>query len=304
MPSIIVPARNGRRFTQNCLASILHAVALLKLDCEFILIDDNSDPAEGILDVFCQFRDRAQDQAVKIIRTKTRQHYSGVFSIGVHHATCEPIFFISNDMMVTTRFMQALLLVSALSREFGIVRGTSNHCDSHPEHVAAPPAMPSSYQEVEAFAQKIFAANACSYVEDDLLSGDAILVKRSVVERIGVMDLRFFGYFGDVDYGMRAHLAGFKLVCAKGAWLFHEGAGHVKRDLECTDRGVEELHRARMAMVESAYQKFRAKWELEGPAVYDNLGRLSYFAQARAQADRVPLKADFPLSLLDDLEYH
>ena len=34
-----------------------------------------------------------------------------------------------------------------------------------------------------------------------------------------------FGYFGDIDYGVRAHLAGFKLVCAKGAWLFHE-TGH------------------------------------------------------------------------------
>jgi 2,4-dienoyl-CoA reductase-like NADH-dependent reductase (Old Yellow Enzyme family) len=45
-----------------------------------------------------------------------------------------------------------------------------------------------------------------------------------------VPDLRFFGYFGDVGFGLRAHLAGFKLVCAKGAWLWHRRAGHVMAD--------------------------------------------------------------------------
>ena len=304
MPSIIVPARNSRDFTQTCLGSILHAVSLLKLDCEFVLIDDESDPAEGILDVFREFRERAKGHAVKIIRSRTHQHYSGVFSIGLHHSTHDLIFFISNDMIVPARFLQGLLLVSALSPQFGVVRGTSNWCDNHPQHAIEPPDPPRSYKDVEGFAQSVFAANACTFVEDELLSGDAILLKRSVVERIGVLDLRFFGYFGDIDYGMRAHLAGFKLVCARGAWLFHEGAGHVKRDIARTGRLAEELHRRRMEMVEAAFQEFRRKWHIESPASYDSSVPTHYFRHAETNAGRVPLKVDFPLSVLDDLEYH
>jgi GT2 family glycosyltransferase len=302
--SIIVPARNSREFTRTCLETILHSVGLLKLKCQFILIDDNSDAQEGILDVFRQHRAQARGHKVEIIRCKTHQHYSGVFSIGLHHASEDVIFFISNDMIVPPRFLEALLCVSALSSDFGIVRGTSNYCDSHPEHVVVPPQPLKSFRDVEAASQTVFGAYGCTYAEDEVLSGDAILIKRALVERIGVLDLRFFGYFGDVDYGMRAHLAGFKLVCAKGAWLYHLGAGHVKREAERQRADFEALHRHRMAMVQAAYQEFRRKWYLEKPETYDDQHTLQHFGHARANAHRVPLKFDFPLSVLGELEYH
>lgn len=305
MPSIIVPARNNREFTQRCLGTILHSIGALKLKCEIVLIDDESEPDEKLVDLFRQFRSQAAGHEVKIIRSRKRQHYSGVFSIGLHHSTHDVIFFISNDMYVTPRFLQAELLVSALSRDFGIVRGTSNHTDSHAEHMVVPPEMPKAYPDVEAMSHKVFAQNACAYVEDRVLSGDAILIKREVVDKIGVLDLRFFGYFGDIDYGMRAHLAGFKLVCAKGAWLFHEGAGHVKGEMARADNAqFDEFRRRRLEMVDAAYQEFRKKWNIAAPEHYAELNSLYFFEQAEAQADRVSLKCDFPLSVLNDLEYY
>ena len=56
MPSIIVPARNNAEFTATCLASILFAVSRLNLNCEFILVDDASEPEEKVLDAFRQHR--------------------------------------------------------------------------------------------------------------------------------------------------------------------------------------------------------------------------------------------------------
>ena len=225
MPSIIVPARNNAEFTATCLASILFAVSRLNLNCEFILVDDATAPEEKILDAFRAHRANAIGHQTKIVRSRKHQHYSGVFSIGLHLATRDIVFFISNDMLVTPSFIQAILLVSSLSRDFGIIRGTSNYTDSHPEHLVEPKEQLKTFQEIDNFSRSVFSANSCRYVEDQVLSGDAILLKRSLIERIGVLDLRFFGYFGDIDYGVRAHLAGFKLVCAKGAWLHHEGPG-------------------------------------------------------------------------------
>jgi GT2 family glycosyltransferase len=307
VPSIIVPARNNAQFTATCLASVLFTVSRLNLNCEFILVDDASSPEEKILDAFRLHRANAVGHETKIVRSRKHQHYSGVFSIGLHLATRDIVFFISNDMLVMPSFMQAILLVSSLSRDFGIIRGPSNYTDSHPEHLVEPKEHFKSIQEVDNFSRNIFSANGCRYVEDQVLSGDAVLVKRSLIERIGVLDLRFFGYFGDIDYGVRAHLAGFKLVCAKGAWLFHEGGGHVKHEMALQALTVDEARDRRMAMVETAYQEFRKKWDLATPEVWGGGGSveaLHFFDRVRPNARDAPLKYDFPSSVMDDLEIY
>jgi GT2 family glycosyltransferase len=304
VPSIIVPARNHAQFTATCLGSILYSVSRLNLKCEFILIDDASDPDERIIDIFRDHRAKAPGHEFKIIRSNKHQHYSGVFSIGLSQSTRDLIFFISNDMVTTTSFFEAQLLVSSLSREIGIVRGTSNYTDSHPEYQIAPPERLKSYPEIDQFSRNQFSAHTCGYAEDRILSGDAILLKRELVERIGVLDLRFFGYFGDIDYGMRAQLAGFKMVCAKGAWLYHEGGGHLIAEMQRKKVEYSELHARRMALVEAAYQEFRRKWHLEGPAHWEVRQSHDFVAKAKANADRVALKYDFPASANEDLEFY
>src|SRR5207237_9584249 len=142
--------------------------------------------------------------------------------------------------------LQAFLLVSSLSRSFCLVRGASNYVDSHLEHCVEPKDRPKHFRDVDEFARGVFNSAGRSFVEDRLLSGDAILLKLELVDRIGVLDLRFFGYFGDIDYGMRAHLAGFKLVCAKGAWLFQEGSGHVKQEMAQQALTVNQARDRRM----------------------------------------------------------
>jgi GT2 family glycosyltransferase len=302
--SIIVPARNNRVITAACLGSILSALYRLQIKAEFILVDDASDPDEGILGVFQEHRSNAMGHACKIVRCATWQHYSGVFSIGLSQATRDLIYFISNDMRVTPTFIEAQLMVSALSRDFGIVRGTSNHADSHPEHTVPLPEGANGDAMIEEFSQKIFRANGAKFVEDRVLSGDAILIKRSLVERIGVLDMRFFGFFGDLDYGMRAHLAGFKLVCAKGAWLFHEGSGHVKREVEKLSSTWDARNAARMKLVNSAYQEFRKKWNIPYPETYTDVRAIRYFETARANGGKVPLKCELPSDIMNGLEFH
>lgn len=305
MPSIIVPARNGFEPTSICLGTLLHSVTLLNLKCEFILVDDASDEAERIQEAFRNHRASAKGHETKIIRSRKHQHYSRVFSIGLHFATRDVVFFISNDMMVTPYFLQALLLVSSLSREFGIVRGTSNYVDSHPEHMVRPNEVLKDYRGVENFSHRVFTTQGGAAVEDNILSGDAILIKRELIDRIGVVDMRYFGYFGDIDYGMRTHLAGLKLICAKGAWLFHEGGGYVKREMQRDGIAIDQARDKRLALVEDAYREFRAKWNIGQPARWEagtHAGSLNFNNIARDHAESVPLRYDFPGAAMNDLD--
>jgi len=286
--------------TSNCLSTTLHSVDMLGFSCEFILIDDASEPGENILAAFQEARAKPSRHSFKIFRTRARQHYTGVFSLGLSAATRDQIFFLSNDMIVTPFFISKLLLVANQNRDVGIVRGTSNYVDSHPEHTVVPDRPVSSYAEIQAFSGQVAQKYGSSFTEDRLLSGDAILIKRAVVEKIGVMDLRFFGYFGDVDYGMRAHLAGFKLACARGAWLLHHGGGHVLREIEVNrERDHLAATSRRMALVRAAYEKFREKWSDKLPEQYDPDKPALFFDVAEENRDRVALKYDLPAAFRD-----
>lgn len=282
MLSVIIPARNSRQLTTECLDSVMFTFNAIEANVEYILIDDDSDADERISDLFLEFRDSVNSE-VKIIRFLERQHYTGVFSCGLSQAKGDIILFLSNDMMVTPDFIKTLLSVISLSDNIGIVRGTSQWIDSHPEHECAPPLPVRNYEDVLNFSSYVSKYFGLAYTEDDFLSGDAVLIKRSVVNKIGVMDTRFFGYFGDSDYGLRAQRAGFKLVCAKGAWLHHEGSGHVKYQNLLGKEAVQVTSASVIEMVHTAYSKFREKWQNSLPEIYTDIKDIDFEKLTKSQ---------------------
>ena len=118
-------------------------------------------------------------------------------------------------------------------------------------------------QDIDQFAETVFREHRTRHVVDNVLSGDAVWIRRRVIDAIGVLDTRFFGYFGDVDYGLRVQKAGFQLVCAKGAWLYHRGEGHVRRDATATGRPLADLREQRRRLVHEAGRLFLEKWGVD-----------------------------------------
>lgn len=57
--------------------------------------------------------------------------------------------------------------------------------------------------------------------EVDYLSGCALLVSRRFVQKVGLLDDRFFMYHEDVDWGVRARAAGFQVVVVRQARVWH-----------------------------------------------------------------------------------
>jgi GT2 family glycosyltransferase len=268
MISIILPSRNAAAWTGRALASIRHSLLQLGWgDVEMILLDDDSDPKLGILPLFKEFRNRS-GLTCRIVHFKTHQHYSRVFSAGLSIAKGDKVFFLSNDMIFTPDFFRVLAGVSDLDKSIGIVRATSNYVDSHPEHMVDLPKPQMTFGEIVAFSQSIASKRGHEFVVDSLLSADAVLIQRALIDAIGTVDPIYFGYFGDVDYGLRAIRAGFKLVCAKGAWIFHEGAGHIK-DRYLHPEENPGLDTERELLVQKGYEIFRTKWDKTLPERYD-----------------------------------
>jgi GT2 family glycosyltransferase len=226
---------------------------------EVLLIDDaGSDPR--IADIFSDFQQKTK-WPTRIFRLRKRGHYTGVFNLALAKCEGERLFFLSNDMQVTPSFLTAQLGVLGLSDDIAAVRGTSQYTDSFPHHKVVPPFPSRGYDDILDFSRYVFEYHALAYEEDRLFSGDAVLMRRSVLSRLGGFDPRFFGYYSDFDYGLRAQKAGFRLVCAKGAWLHHEGAGHIKDESVREDKSLDSVSARRNELIQADYLLFREKWD-------------------------------------------
>lgn len=283
MLTFIVPARSSPDITKTCLDSIVHSLKRLGLAdrAEFILQDDNSDAEYGIADLFRNFRAET-GLPTHIARFKKQQHYTGSFAYGLSRARGQNVFFISNDMTVTPAWMRTILAVAAIDPAYGIIRGTAEIVDSHPEHQYHPPFAARSVQDVDSFSEYMANTLGLLHGEDQLLSGDAVLIKRALIDKIGVFDRQYFGYFGDIDFGIRAQRAGFKLICAKGAWLRHSGQGYVKAEAQKNNLTMDEQIVKRMAVVQKAYSAFRLKWDPSLPEVFPRSTEILDFPKMRA----------------------
>jgi GT2 family glycosyltransferase len=109
----------------------------------------------------------------------------------------------------------------------GVVRGCSNFVDNGlSTHNIPLPSDLAGWYDLAEFAASIEQKDTGKYLYDSYLTGDAFLVTRAVIDQIGTFDPVFYGYFADHDYGIRARIAGFKLVLARGAYAMHNRAAN------------------------------------------------------------------------------
>lgn len=64
-----------------------------------------------------------------------------------------------------------------------------------------------------------------SIMEIEALAGCFLMVRRDIVDQVGVLDERFFFYSEDVDWCKRIHNAGWKLIHYPKAQIIHYGRG-------------------------------------------------------------------------------
>ncbi|MEA2711356.1 MAG: hypothetical protein QOF78_3957 [Phycisphaerales bacterium] len=305
MISVVLSVRNNSQQAANCLSSMARTFAQLKTAVEFILIDDNSDAAQNVPQIFEQFRAQIRVGAatpgagpkVTAMLFKQQQHYTRALAYGFSAARGRQVLFVSHDMLLTADYVRTLMAVAASDDSIGLVRGTSPFVDCFPEHFIIPPLPIRSFEDLDVFARYVADYHGLTWTEDPMLTGDSMLIKREVFDKIGVFDPRYFGYFGDIDFGLRLQRAGFKMVCAKGAWLWHEGQGAYKDQARATETDYQVIHRKRMEVVNAAYQAFRAKWDETMPPNYGGTAKLDF---DRLRTASVPPAGEFQPAVAPD----
>ena len=225
---IILLNWNGRDDTLACLHS------LLQLDYpnyRIILVDNAS--TDGLVDVV-----RTDFPAVTVLQNAENLGFAEGNNVGMRYAltlACDYILLLNNDTVVAPDFLSKLIAVSEANPELGMLSPYIYHYDA-PEKLwfyRASINWMNGYGNHDESPDKdrmmIYMQN--EYFDDsDYLSGCALLVKSIVIQKIGMLDSRFFAYYEDVDWSLRCKRAGWQLAVVPSASIWHKSTSDGNSD--------------------------------------------------------------------------
>jgi GT2 family glycosyltransferase len=213
---IIVLCYNGVELTLECLAS-LRQLSIPQAD---VLIVDNasSDGTPAAV--------RARFPEVAVIETGANLGFAAGNNVGLRYALergYDYALLLNNDTEVAPDFLKELVTAAESAPEIGVVGPTIVYYERPDLIWSAGGAIDwqrgtSAMRGIgEPVAQLPPAAR-----DVDFVTGCALLCKRAVLERVGLLDERFFMYYEETEWCVRARRAGFRILHVPSARVLHK----------------------------------------------------------------------------------
>jgi N-acetylglucosaminyl-diphospho-decaprenol L-rhamnosyltransferase len=263
--TIAVAAHGNAQASTACLRGILLSA---QGDFELILVDDCSPDRDATMEAFNEAK-RQHANTVIYQSVGKALEYSGSVNAILSHAKGEYIFFISNDIITTPYYFATILEIAASDPGIGIIRGSSNFVDNELESHNLQPIHPiHTIEDVRREGRDVLALFGCHHIPDVFLTGDAFMVTRALLNKIGTFDPLFYGYFADHDFGVRAQAAGFQTVLAPGAYAYHMQQANMNYLSEAERE--RKLHRRWTRVVEN-WARFKVKYGLPVELDYSSI---------------------------------
>jgi GT2 family glycosyltransferase len=218
---IVVLNWNGKRVTAKCFESLK---AIDYSNYEILLVDNGS--TDGSQQYF-----RAQYPEIVLLENEVNLGFAEGNNVGIRHAMngrADYVLLLNNDTLVHAKFLSELVHVAERDSSIGFVGPKIYYRDWHGQ------------RDVIAFAGgcvNLWIGKARNIGEGEkergqyeeikevsYLQGSCLLVKREVVQRVGLLDSTLFAYWEETDWCMRGRHAGYASVFVPSAKIWHEVA--------------------------------------------------------------------------------
>lgn len=215
--TIIIINWNGYADTLACLASLRG----LEYPAYDIVVVDNGSSDGSVAAI------RAGFPEVKLIETGANLGYVGGNNVGLEYAAktgANYALLLNNDTEVTPDFLSLLVEAAETDPQVGIVGPIIYYFDQ-------PDVIWSAGGEIN-WQQGLTRMVGLNEVDRgqfglaprpvDFVTGCALLIKLAVVQQVGLLDPRFFAYYEETEWCVRVIRAGFKILQAPQAKIWHK----------------------------------------------------------------------------------
>lgn len=208
--TIFVVAYNRLEKTKRCVESILKYTK--GIDYELLLADNGSEDAtlEYFRSVPCP-----RKRMIRITKNLGSQY---VMNLAMHSFSGRYFVQVTNDVVVTKNWLSNLLRCVESDPRIGMVSPGSSNISNLQEI----PLNFSSYGEMQEKAAAYNQSDPRKWEERLRLITVILLIKREVIEQIGMIDRGFYHDFSDDDFSVRVRRAGYKLMLCMDTFVHHD----------------------------------------------------------------------------------
>ena len=179
--------------------------------------------------LFVESQKKAKEKRFKLIESKANLGYAGGNNLGIKYALengADYVFILNPDTTVRNNFLTKLVAAADKNPRAGIIGAAIDEGDEviycgeikwlkpELEHSLLQTTNPEKASGPRGLTGYKLQTN-------QYIPGAAMLIRKKVFEKIGMLDERYFLYFEDADFCVRARRAGFKLIVAPGAVVYH-----------------------------------------------------------------------------------
>ncbi len=211
---------NRKADTLACLSS-LHAGTYPNL--KIILLDNAS--TDGSVEAV-----RSAYPEVEIMELQSNLGYAGNNNVGIEAAMARGadwVFVLNEDTILEPECITRLVEAGAADSRIGILGPMVYHHDEPEIIQSAGGVLTTDWRSMHTGQNEKDVGQFTAPRSVDWISGCAILVRRPVIEQVGSLDERFFYYWEETEWCLRAHKAGWSVIQVPAAKLWHKG---VQRD--------------------------------------------------------------------------
>jgi GT2 family glycosyltransferase len=216
----VVLNTNRRDDTLACLASL----ADNRYSNHRVILLDNGSTDGSVAAV------RETHPGVQVIRLAANSGYAGNNNVGIAEALAQAadwVFVLNEDTILHPDCLAELVRVGESDPRVGVVGPLVYH-HSEPDVIQSAGGELGPGWDSRHLAQNEPDRGQCAVPRDvDWISGCAIMVRSAAIAQVGALDERFFYYWEETEWCLRAGLAGWRIVHAPSARLWHKG---VRRD--------------------------------------------------------------------------
>jgi len=220
----------------NCRIEPLHVTTYTRLEAEDIQV------ATLHKKLAAQSRNETSNASLVIIQNEQNFGYPEGNNIGMRYAlkaSADYVLLLNNDTVVEKHFLTELVRAADNDASIGVIGpkicfyDAPNTIQSAGGHIdfwrgRAIGNAGKSDDEIERFAvDKLLPA--------DFVSGSCFLIKRKVIEDVGMLDPTYFCYGEDLDWCLRISGAGYRIVCDLNTQIWHKSNVSTSKVKQCAE---------------------------------------------------------------------